>query len=202
MSSGRFSRPMKTRTSPARATALDEPAEVGPVLERREDPPKLVALGELRRLHHVEQPVAEDLLDRRGVELAERPDDPLADLPGERGGRVGLVVPCQPGCDPRPRSGRRCARSTGRPRAVSVVLVGGRVERDEDLLEGALAQDEDEARESVVDHDEIDPADAGRRGSWPASRCRRRGSSRRGSSPRGGTSARWRTRPGRTGGGS
>ena len=51
---------------PARAgDAADQLAEVGPVLEGGEDPPELVALGELGRLHDVEQAVAEDLLDRR-----------------------------------------------------------------------------------------------------------------------------------------
>ena len=59
--------------------AADELAEVGPVLERREDLAELVALGELRGLHHVEQPVAEDLLDRGRVVVAQDPDDPLAD---------------------------------------------------------------------------------------------------------------------------
>ena len=47
----------------AAGDAAHEVAEVGPVLERREDAPELVALGELRRLHDVEQAVAEDLLD-------------------------------------------------------------------------------------------------------------------------------------------
>ena len=62
--------------------AADELAEVGAVLERREDAAQLLAVGELRRGHDVEQAVAEHLLDRRGVELVQRPDDALADAAG------------------------------------------------------------------------------------------------------------------------
>src|SRR3954451_22851234 len=58
--------------------ASDEVAEIGPVLEGGEDAPELVALGELGRLHHVEQAVREDLLDRGRVVVADDPDDALA----------------------------------------------------------------------------------------------------------------------------
>ena len=53
--------------------------EVGAVLERREHAAELLALGELGGGHHVEQAVAEQLLDRGGVELLERAHDALAD---------------------------------------------------------------------------------------------------------------------------
>ena len=77
---------MKTWIRPGPGDAADQLAEVGPVLERREDLAELVALGELRGLHDVEQAVAEDLLDGGRVVLAQDPDDPLADAPGERAG--------------------------------------------------------------------------------------------------------------------
>ena len=90
--------------------APDELAEVGAVLERREDLPKLVALGELRRLHDVEQAVAEDLLDRRRVVLADDADDALADAPGES---LDRVVVGQAASASLPR-GRRSCRSGAR----------------------------------------------------------------------------------------
>ena len=74
---------MKTWTRPGAGDAADELAEVDPVLEGGEDAPELLALGELRRLHDVEQAVAEDLLDGVRVVLADDLDDALADAPGE-----------------------------------------------------------------------------------------------------------------------
>ena len=75
---------------PGAGDGTDELAEVGPVLERREDAPQLVALGELRRGHHVEEADAEDLLDGRCVVLAKGADDALADQRG-RVADVGLL---------------------------------------------------------------------------------------------------------------
>ena len=79
---------MLFRSPPAGRDRADERAEVGPVLEGRKDAPELVALGELGRTHDVEEAVAEDLLDGLAVVLAEGPDDPLADPPGQPGLRV------------------------------------------------------------------------------------------------------------------
>ena len=104
ISSGWFSWPMKTWTRPGAGDAADELAEVGPVLEGAEDAAELVALGELGRLHHVEQAVAEDLLDGRRVVLADDLDDALADAPGE--GSDAVVV-----AQRRPGGSRRAARS-------------------------------------------------------------------------------------------
>ena len=102
---------MKTWTRPGAGDAADQLAEVGPVLEGREDAPELVALGELRRLHDVEQAVAEDLLDRRRVVLAQDPDDPLADPAGERLDAVVVGQARRAGrLGPASRSCRRAAR--------------------------------------------------------------------------------------------
>ena len=95
---------------PETGDAPDELAQVGPVLERREDLAELVALGELRGLHDVEQAVAEDLLDGGRVVVAEDADDPLADAPGEA---LDGVVLGQAGQDRR-RARRRSRRSGAR----------------------------------------------------------------------------------------
>ena len=105
ISSGWFSWPMNTWTRPGAGDAADELAEVGPVLEGAEDAAELLALGELGCLHDVEQAVAEDLLDRRGVVLADDLDDALADAPGE-----GVR-----------RDRRRAGRRGGSRRAVAVM---------------------------------------------------------------------------------
>ena len=81
---------MKTWTLAGAGDAADELAEVGPVLEGGEDAPELVALGELRGLHDVEQAVAEDLLDGVRVVLAQDLDDPVADPLRERSDAVVL----------------------------------------------------------------------------------------------------------------
>ena len=110
ISIGWFSWPMKTRIRPALGDVADELAEVGPVLERREDPPQLVALGELGGVHDVEQAVAEDLLDRLGVVVLDDAHDPLADPAGERLEAVVATEPLDGRLGAGPRSGRRAAR--------------------------------------------------------------------------------------------
>ena len=76
------------------------------------------------------------------------------------------------------------------------------VERDDGLLDRALAEDEDEARHALVDGDEVDPPDVGGpRLGWRRE-AGRSGEAAPASSRQDGTSARSRTRPGRTGGGS
>ena len=86
--------PMKTRTVPAPATPLISSAEVGAVLERREHAAELLAVGELGRGHHVEQAVAEQLLDRRRRRTRGAPHDALADAASSRV-RVGGVEPLE-----------------------------------------------------------------------------------------------------------
>ena len=150
--------------------AVDELGEVDAVLERREHAAELLALGELGRGHHVEQAVAEQLLDRVGVELLEAAHDALADAAVERDGGIGLV-----------EAGEHALRVLGGEAREEVVeerrdgaqlgLLGRLVERDEDLLEAAFAEDEDEAREPVADRDEVEVAEVRRASAWPASRC-------------------------------
>ena len=82
----------------------------------------------------------------------------------------------QRGARPAGRSGRRVSSLSRAATAVRSVLVGGVVERHEDLLEGALAQDEDQAGKPFADRDEVDAAQVRGLRAWPASRGRRRGS--------------------------
>jgi hypothetical protein len=140
-------------------------AEIRPVLERAEDLAQLVALGELRGFHHVEQPVREDLLDGRRVIVEQDPDDALADPPRDALDRLRLV------------QGRKRSLGRGRGQVVEpfVEQAGGLVELGlvdrtrlveghDRLLDGALAEHEDEARHPLVHGDEVDPSDVS--GAW------------------------------------
>src|SRR5215213_1153733 len=63
--------------------AADEATEVRPVLERGEDAAQLLAVSELGRAHHIEEAVAEDLLDGGAVVVPEQPHDALPDAGNE-----------------------------------------------------------------------------------------------------------------------
>src|SRR6185312_10849898 len=80
----------------------DELAEIGPVLERREDAPQLLALGELGLVHDVEQAIAVNLVDGGPVRLAQRPGDPLGNAADENSfaavGPVELLAGTLGGC--------------------------------------------------------------------------------------------------------
>ena len=140
--------------------APDELAEVGAVLERREDLAELVALGELGRLHHVEEAVAEDLLDRGRVVFAEDAHDPLADAPRQSLDRVVLG---QAGQDRRGatagRVGQPLVEQAGDAVEGRLIDRLGLVEVHDRLLDAAFAQHEDQARHPLVDGDEVDAAD-------------------------------------------
>ena len=69
---------------------LDELAEVLAVLQHREDTAELLRHGELGLRHDVEEAVAEELLDRRRVEVAEDVQGPGAGAPDQREDRVVL----------------------------------------------------------------------------------------------------------------
>ena len=153
---------MKTWTVPRAGDAADELAEVGPVLEGVEDAPELVALGEFGRLHDVEQAVAEDLLDRLGVVFADDLDDPLADPPGEG---VDPVLADERGDAGLGAAGGHVDQALVEERGDRVEgrLVDGvvAVDRDQCLLDGALAEDEDQAGHPLIDGDQVDPPDVG-----------------------------------------
>ena len=127
---------MKTCMPPEPATACDQLAEVGPVLERTEDAPELLALGELGGRHHVEQAVAEELLDERprrtrawsgAIRSATCPDE----LVGARHRRSNLAsVASISASGP---VGEQAVQARGA--ASSVCLVDGRVEGEQDLLD-------------------------------------------------------------------
>jgi hypothetical protein len=156
--------------------AADQLAEVRPVLQGREDLAQLVALGELGRLHDVEQPVGEDLLDRGRVVIAQDPDDPIPDALGDALHGVGTIEAGQRGLG-------------GGSRRLEQVLVehrrdpveGGLIDRvrlvegDRRLLDGTLPEDQDEAGHPFVDRDEVDPADVGDRGLGRRRQTRRPG---------------------------
>src|SRR3954447_5951180 len=166
--------------------AADELAEIDPILESAEDAPELLALGELRRLHHVEQAIAVDLLDRIRVVLAHDLDDPLTDALRESLHPVGVVESGQTHlCATRGHVGEALVEEPGD--AIERPLVDGvvAVDRHQRLLDGALAEDEDQARHALVDRHEIDPTDMsvtwlGRGGDAGGSSDRRK---RRGSKP-------------------
>ena len=176
--SGAFSWPMKTWIRPELGDVADELAEVGPVLEGREHAPELVALGELGRLHDVEQAVAEDLLDRRGVVLAQ--DRATTRSPTRRASASSGSPSLEP---------RRATRSA----SVAVMLDEPVVEERGDAVERRLVDGSSSssvtraclmapsrrtrirlAIRSLIG-DEVDPADVRRRAAWPASPGRRRG---------------------------
>src|SRR6476646_3895601 len=156
--------------------AADELAQVGTVLESVEDAAELVALGELGCFHHVEQAVAEDLLDRLGVVLADDLDDTVPDPPGEG---VDPVVGVE-------RGDARLGAACGHVDEALVEPCRDRVERglvdgvvavdgDQCLLDRTLAQDEDQAGHPFIDGNQVDPADVriarlGRRGQPGGSR--------------------------------
>ena len=158
-----FSAPMKTWMPARPGDAPDELAEVGPVLEGREDLAELVALGELRGLHDVEQAVAEDLLDRRRVVLAQDPDDALADAAGRCARSGSSAAQPRQAASARRRGalGESLVEQAGDAVERRLVDAVGLVEGDGRLLDRALAQDEDEARHPLVDRDEVDPPDVG-----------------------------------------
>ena len=108
--------------------AADQLAEVDPVLEGAEHAAELVALGEFRGLHDVEQAVAEDLLDGGRVVLADDLDDALADAPGESLDAVVRRAASRAGL-----SARRAVMSTSR----SLSSAGDGVERR--LVDGVVA---------------------------------------------------------------
>ncbi len=154
---------MTTRDPPGTGDTADEFAQVGPVLEGREDLAQLVALREFRSFHHVEQAVREDLLDRRRVVVEQDPDDPLADATSDALDPIVLVEATQ--C----RLGRRRGLVEQALVEEAGDLVEGRlvdrlglVEGDRRLLDGPFAEHEDEARHPLVDGDEVDPPDVGR----------------------------------------
>ena len=60
---------MKTRTSSEVERRLHETAQVGPILEHAEHAAEVLRPRELGLLHHVQEALAEDLLDRGGVEV-------------------------------------------------------------------------------------------------------------------------------------
>ena len=102
----------------------------------------------------------------------ERPDDALAD-PARRAPRRGRPSSSGGERGARPRVGGQVAEALVEQRrdGVELGLVDRvvAVERDQHLLDGALAQDEDEAGEPVADRDEVEAAEVrgarlGRRG--------------------------------------
>ena len=116
------------------------------------------------RAHHVEQAVAEDLLDGGPVVVVEEADDPLADAQRRAGVRRGRLQRTSAAVAISEAvaswtSSFRIAATT-----VRSAWSSGVVEGDERLLDRALAEDDDEARHAVVDRDEVDAADAGRGG--------------------------------------
>ena len=80
---------MKTRRLAGARDVVEELAQVLAVLQDGEDAAELLGRRELRLGHHVEEAVAEELLDRGAVELAEDPQRALAGAPDE--GEDGVV---------------------------------------------------------------------------------------------------------------
>ena len=140
---------------------VEELAEVGPVLEHREDPPELVAPLELGRLHHVEQAVAEDLLDHRRVIVADRGDHALADPPDERPDRP---VASRSGRAPAPR--RRRSGPAITPSRITATRVRSSCSAGSASATRTCRRAPSRktmirlASRSVID-DEVDPADVG-----------------------------------------
>ena len=196
---------MKTRRSAGPGDVLHQLAEVLAVLEGGEDPAQLLGRGELGLGHHVEEAVAEELLHGRRVEVAEEVQGPLARSPHEGEDRVvgrRVLEPAQAlgeiGGWQSPDAG--AVEPVGR--FVQLAVGDARVDRQEGLLHGTLVEHHDEAGHPLADPDELDPADPGGAGLGRRRNPGRSASPRRASSPRAGTTGRWRTRPGRTGGGS
>ena len=96
------------------------------------------------------------------VVLAQDLDDALADAPGEELHAIVDAKELEPGLGPpgghvhQPLVEQR--RDRVERRLVDEVVA---LERDERLLDGALAQDEDQAGHPLVDRDEVDPPDVG-----------------------------------------
>ena len=123
------------------------------------------------------------------IVVANGRDHPLADPPDERPDRPVAVDPGEGplGVDRGP-AGHQAVEDDGG--AGQVLLLDGLGEGDEDLPQGAFAEDDDQAGEPIADRDEVDPPDVGGARLGRASRGRRSGWRPRGSSPRGGTTAR------------
>ena len=125
-------------------------------------------MGELRRLHDVEQAIAEELLDGGPVVLAQAPGDPMGEL----------LDQCDLGAGSLGRDFQTSGATLDRLGGLideevveagsddgQAVLVDRLIEGDKELLDRPLAHDQDEAREPILERHEVDPADTG--GPWP-----------------------------------
>ena len=154
--------------------AGDQVGEVGAVLEGGEDAAELLALRELRGRHHVEQAVAEQLLDRRGVELLQR-----AARRALRRDAAGRIAGSAASSDASTRSASAAVRPSSSwlrnaaTRDSSSCSVGSSSEI-RTCLSDAFAQHEDEAGHAVADRDEVEAPQVGGRGLGGRRRARRR----------------------------